>query len=128
MRIFDTVKPGPLRPEAVAEALVDTYVRRILVACVKKAKAVRDISQEAGLPLPTTYRQVHRLVDEGLLVVERIALTSDGKKYALYRSRIRSARIEMDGSGERVAWEPNEAVEARLADIWDSLRFQAGRP
>lgn len=128
MRIFDTPKSGPLRPEAVAEALVDAYARRILVACVRTAKPVKDISQEAGLPLPTTYRQVHKLVEVGLLVVERSALTADGKRYELYRSRIRSARVEMDGSGERVTWEANEAVEARLVDIWDSLRYQAGQP
>lgn len=127
MRIFDTPKPGPLAPEVVAEALVDAYARRILVACVRMARAVKDISHEADLPLPTTYRHVHKLVEVGLLVVERSALTPDGKRYELYRSRIRSARVEMDGSGERVAWEPNEAVEARLANIWDSLRYQAGR-
>lgn len=119
---------GPLRPDSVTDALADAYARRVLVVCVKKARAVKDISQEAGLPLPTTYRQVNRLHETGLLVVERSALTSDGKRYDLYRSRVRAARIELDAAGERVSWEPNEAVEERLASLWDSLRTQVGRP
>ena len=128
MRNVDTPKPGPLDPDAVAQSLADAYSRRILAVCVKKPRAVKDISQETGLPLPTTYRHVNRLHEAGLLVIERSALTPDGKRYDLYRSRLRSARIEMDGNGERVSWEPNEPVEERLTSLWDSLRFQAGRP
>lgn len=109
----------------VSEALADAYSRRVLAACVRKARAVKEISQETGLPLPTTYRHVNRLVEAGLLVVERSALTEDGKRYDLYRSRIRAARIELDSGGERVMWELNEPVEARLMGLWDTLRREA---
>lgn len=108
--------------------MADSYARKVLAACVRKAKAVKELSDETGLPLATTYRHVHRLVEAGLLVVERSALTPDGKRYELYRARIRSARIELDPSGERVAWEPNEPVEERLMHLWGALREQAGRP
>lgn len=127
MRIIDTPKPGPLREGDVAEAIAEPYARRILAVCVRQAKAVKDISHETDLPLPTTYRHVHSLVEKGLLVIERSAMTPDGKKYDLYRSRVRSARIEVDDTGERVAWELNEAVEERLASLWESLRFQVGK-
>lgn len=123
----DTPKPGPLRPEVVADALADGYARRVLVVCVRKPRSVKEISQETGLPLPTAYRQVNKLAESGLLVVERSALTPDGKRYDLYRARLRAARIEMDADGERVTWEPNAPVEERLAGLWDSLRYQAGR-
>lgn len=122
VRFVDAAKPGPLTPDKVSEALADTYSRRVLAVCVRHAKPVKDIATEAGLALPTTYRHVNRLEEAGLIVVERSALTPDGKKYDLYRSRLRAARIEIDGSGERVTWELNEAVEDRLASMWDSLR------
>lgn len=128
MGIVETPIRGPLRAEAVTEALADAYARRVLAVCVKKARAVKDISQETGLPLPTTYRQVNRLAESGLLVVERSAMTPDGKRYDLYRSRLRAARIELDAAGERVTWEPNEPVEERLASLWDTLRTQVGKP
>lgn len=124
---METGKPGRLDPDAVADALADAYSRRVLAVCVRQARAVKDVSQEAGLPLPTTYRHVNRLLEAGLLVIERSALTSDGKRYELYRSRLRAARIEFDATGERVTWEPNEPVEERLASLWDSLRGETGR-
>lgn len=122
MRSVEAAKPGPLTPEKVAESLADPYARRVLAVCVRQARAVKDIAQETGLALPTAYRHVNKLEEVGLLVVERSAMTADGKKYDLYRSRVKSARIEMDGAGERVTWEPNEAVQERLANMWDSLR------
>ena len=125
--MVESTKPGALRPEVVAEAIASEYDRRVLAACVKKAKAVKEISQETGLPLPSTYRHVNRLVELGVMMIERSAMTADGKRYELYRSRVRAARIEMDGNGERVSFEPNEATEERLASVWDSLRGQVGR-
>lgn len=125
--MVDASKPGPLTPEKVADALADPYARRVLTVCVKQPRPVKDIAQETGLALPTAYRHVNKLEESGLLIIERSAMTADGKKYDLYRSRVKSARIEMDGSGERVTWEPNEATEARLASMWDSLRGQVGR-
>lgn len=127
MGIDETAKPGPLRPEAILEALGDGYTRRILATMVKRPRAVKDISQETQLPLPTTYRHVNRLVEQGLVIVERSALTDDGKRFELYRSRVKAARIEMDAAGERITWELNEPVEDRLASLWDDLRGQVKR-
>lgn len=122
MRIIDPAKARLLTPEKVAESLADPYSRRVLAVCVRQARPVKDIAHETGLALPTTYRHVNKLEESGLLVVERSAMTADGKKYDVYRSRVKAARIEMDGSGERVTWEPNEPTEERLASMWDSLR------
>lgn len=124
---METPARGPLRPDVVAGVLSDAYERRILAVCIRAAKAVKDISQETGLPLATVYRHINRLTESGVLVIERSAMTPDGKKYDLYRSRVRAARIEMDVAGERVTWEPNEAVEDRLVNMWDSLRVQVGK-
>jgi predicted transcriptional regulator len=128
VEIIETPKPGPLHEADIAEALADANARRVLAACVRKARAVKDITQETGVPIATVYRVVHRLVEQGLLVVERSALTEDGKRYELYRSRIRSSRIEFDAAGERVTWEANEPVEERLTSMWGTLRGQAGKP
>ncbi|GEM_PF-5899225 len=111
---------SPLRSERVYEALSDAHARRVVAACVPCAKSVKQISQEADLPLATAYRQVGRLVERGVLVVERRAFTPEGRICDLFRSRIRSARIELDAAGERVAWEPNEALAGPPAG-WPAL-------
>lgn len=122
MRTVNTPKRPNLDEVRVASGLSDEYSRRVLSVCIRKAQSVREIEEETRLPQATVYRHVKRLVDEGLLFVERSALTEDGKRYELYRSRVRNARIELGSFGFRVVWEPMEGTEERLARVWQSLR------
>lgn len=128
MRTVETGLRGPPAHGVVEEALSKAATRRVLAACVKAPQSVKDISREVDLPLASTYRHVNALLEAGLLIIERSAMTPDGKRYDLYRSRLRAARIEMDPSGERVTWELNEPVETRLVSMWDALRFQGRKP
>jgi DNA-binding transcriptional ArsR family regulator len=105
----------------VAAALSDEYARRILAVCVKKARSVKEMEQDTKLPQATVYRHVTGLMDDGLLFIERSALTADGKRYDLYRSRVQKARIELDDAGVRIFWEPLEGVHERLARAWSAL-------
>ena len=115
--------PRPRLDEArVANALSNEYSRRILSVCIKAARPVREIELDTGLPLATVYRHVTTLMEDGLLFVERSAMTEDGKRYELYRSRVRSARVELDQAGVRILWLPVEGVEERLARVWMALR------
>lgn len=120
--IVDKGTPGPPDGQVIAAALSDPASRKVVAACIPKAKPVKDISAESGLPMATAYRHVNDLVEKGLLFVERGAMTPDGKRFDLYRSVLRSFRLEMDETGERVFWELNFAVEERLARMWESLR------
>lgn len=114
-------KRGPIREEAVQQALTSIAGRRILAECIRRALSVRDLSQATGLPLASTYRQVHLLQELGVIVIERSAMTPDGKPYDLYRSRVRTARIEVTPNRVQVTWEPNLPVEDRLVNMWDQL-------
>lgn len=96
-----------VQDDEVAQALVEPSARRVLMACVEVARSAKDVRAMTSLPLTTVYRQLHRLLDLGVLGIERSALTRDGRKYDLYRSRVRNAHLELDPSGERVRWEPN---------------------
>lgn len=122
MGIIETAKAPSLDDWTVAAALSEEYARRVLSVCIKKARSVREIELETQIPQATLYRHVTQLTEQGLLFVERSALTEDGKRYELYRSRIRSGRIEVDSAGVRIVWEPMEGVEERLARVWMSLR------
>ena len=106
----------------IAAALSDDYGRRILAACIHQPRSVKDIEHATGLPPATLYRHVSRLLEHGLLVVERSALTGDGKRYDLYRSAVRRAQIEFDESGVRCTWEPMEGLGQKLARVWAGLR------
>jgi predicted transcriptional regulator len=105
----------------VAEALSNEYARRLLAVCVKKPRSVKEMEQDSQLPQATVYRYVTSLVEDGLMFVERSAITPDGKRYDLYRSRVQKARIELDEGGVRIFWEPLEGVHERLARAWGAL-------
>lgn len=115
----------PLSAEHVAEALSEHNSRVVLAACVAAPLSVKDICQATGLPLATAYRQVHRLMDFGVLIVERSAMTREGKKYDLFRSRIAEAHLDVTSAGEEIRWVANEATEGRLVGMWDAVRSQA---
>lgn len=121
-RVVDARQPPPpLREETVRFALSKEAYRRILTACMEKARSVKDISEDTGLPLASTYRHVHALEDKGLLFVERSAMSPEGTPYDLYRSRITQMVMEVTAAGVVVRWEADEAVEDRLARMWRSM-------
>jgi hypothetical protein len=91
-------------------ALSDESSRRILVSTVSKGKTAREVSLEQAIPLSTCYRRAHELVDQGLLVVERVVITGDGKRYAVFRSAFRRLDIATDFGELSVSVELNDDV------------------
>ncbi len=115
------VSTRPLTQAAVETALSSAAARRIVSICIRKPLAVKEISDSTALPLASAYRQVGKLVEGGVLIVERSAMTRDGKPYDLYRSRIRLGRIEVSADRVDIVWEANAALEDRLMNLWNQL-------
>lgn len=115
------VTGGPLRPETVADALSSKAARLILSRCIRRPIPAKELSEATGVPLASAYRTIHDLVEKGLLVVERSAMTPDGKAYDLYRSRLQEAALEMMPEQIRITWEVFEPVEDRLMNMWRRL-------
>ena len=81
------------RKKAVMRALLDDHSRLILTATMLAPKSVIDISEQ-NIPITSAYRKVKELKEFGLLKVERIVLTPDGKKFELVKSTIRTASVQ----------------------------------
>lgn len=116
------VRVVQVREEKVVAALNSESARHIMSHCILKARSVKELSDKTGIPLPSAYRHVNGLVEDGLLYIERSAMTPDGKPYDLYRSTLKSCRIEMDATGLRVTWDLNSSLDERLQHMWNSLR------
>ncbi len=110
-----------LTESRVEQALANDADRRILAACIRKPLQAKDISRNLDIPLASTYRRIKALVDSGLLTVERSAMTADGKPYDLYRSRIRSANLQLSAHGIDVSWEANAGFEDRVLSLWNQM-------
>lgn len=110
------------RKAQVLQALADDYSRKILASTIVVAKSVIDISREHNIPISTAYRRVHELLESGLLTIQRIIITDDGKKYEIYRSMVRNVTIQFERGAVQVFIEPNEDVVDKFTRLWGYVR------
>ncbi len=75
--------------EAILEILADKYSRTILESTIDMPKSAIDLSKECGIPISTAYRRVQMLHKHKLVGISG-SISQDGKKYFLYKSKIRS--------------------------------------
>jgi DNA-binding Lrp family transcriptional regulator len=100
----------------------DEYSRKIILSAIPAAKSVEDLSREDDIPLSTCYRRVHELLDAQILVVERIIVTPDGKKYELLRSAYRTVSVNFASGIMKVEVTVNEDVAEKLRRLWMTMR------
>jgi DNA-binding Lrp family transcriptional regulator len=117
---------GSLAKNAV-NAISDELSKRILVSSVSEGRTAQEISIEQALPLSSCYRRIRELVDQGLLVVERIVVTREGKRYTLYRSSFRTVEMAADFRELSVSAELNEDVAEKFRRKWFCLSHPDGR-
>lgn len=113
----------PLTEDAVREAVSDPASRQILAACMDQARPVREISEATDISTATAYRRVDDLQEAGLLIVERSAISEDGSRYDLYRSRVEDVLLRVSAEGTSVRWSVEESVEDRIAQMWEQMRL-----
>ncbi|MDA4120925.1 MAG: hypothetical protein OK404_00785 [Thaumarchaeota archaeon] len=112
----------PSRVQALVQGLADEYSRKILLSAIPVAKSVEDLSRENDIPLSTCYRRVHELLEAQMLVIEKIIITADGKKYELLRSAYRALTVSFDSGIMKVDATVNEDVAEKLRRLWLSMR------
>jgi len=108
--------------QSIVQSLSDEYSRKILLSAITSAKSVEDLSKENDIPLSTCYRRVHELLDSQILLVERIIVTPDGKKYELLRSAFRNVTVSFDNGTIKVDAAINEDVADKLRRMWISMK------
>ncbi|MBI3840696.1 MAG: hypothetical protein HY297_01870 [Thaumarchaeota archaeon] len=80
------------------------------------------MSRENDIPLSTCYRRVHELLASQILVVERIIVTSDGKKYEMLRSAYRAVAVSFENGVIKVDVTVNEDVADKLRRMWLEMK------
>ena len=95
-----------LRKEAILEVISDKYCRAILENSMEKPKSAMEISAETKIPISTVYRRLQTLHDNKLLGISG-SISEDGKKYFLYKSRIKAIATSFNGGNVEVEVVPN---------------------
>ena len=113
--------------EAILNALLDDYSRKIIDSTIDKSKSITEIIREQNIPMTSTYRRVKLLVDSKLIKVERSMVTEDGKRYYLYLSSIKNASITYNEGELIVEITPNikELPEDKLLRSFTNIKQEA---
>ena len=113
--------------EAILNALLDEYSRKIIDSTINKSKSITEIIREQNIPMTSTYRRVKLLVDSKLIKIERSMVTEDGKRYYLYLSSIKNASITYNEGELIVEITPNikELPEDKLLRSFTNIKQEA---
>jgi len=96
------------RKQVILEILADQYSKQILQIIMDKPKSVMDITTETRIPVSTVYRRIQLLHDNKIVSISG-TISDDGKKYFLYKSKIRSISINYDSYFTKIEIVPNIA-------------------
>ena len=106
----------------IVKAFSDEYSRRILLSVISRPLPIEEISAEEHIPISTCYRRVRDLESAGILRAEKTIISKEGKKYVLYKTSFKNARINLDSGELTVDVVPNRDPSEKLHDIWSNMR------
>ena len=96
------------RKEAILSIVSDKYCRQILNSTMDRPKSAMELSSESKIPISTVYRRIQTLHDNKLVGVTGL-ISSEGKKYFLYKSKVKAIMSSYDGNQIEIQVVPNSA-------------------
>jgi predicted transcriptional regulator len=108
--------------QAMLSALADEEMIKILNCSICRAIPVNNIIKECNIPHTTAYRKINWLLDKGLLLIDKIEITSDGKKYSLIRSVLKSLLVRYEYNSLIVEAEYDLDAAEKLTERFLSLK------
>lgn len=109
------------KKEAILTALADPEAVSIINSTMNQSKSASDIIRETNVPHTTAYRKIKWLVDEKLLVVDKVLINDEGKKYSLFHSIFRSIIVKYENNKILIDAEQNIEPLNRLTERFFSL-------
>jgi predicted transcriptional regulator len=94
----------------VLTALADNEMMKILDSAMNQSKSVNEILKETNISHTTGFRKIKWLLSEGLIMLDKIIITPDGKKFRLYHSTLKSINVKYEDTNVVVEAEPNFAI------------------
>jgi predicted transcriptional regulator len=119
---------GPRLTTVIARAISDEFCVRILSSTVLEGKTVNEICEEEGIPQSTCYRRIRNLVDEGVLVIEKIVVAPTGRKYAIFRNTFYGFEVRLENGTMSVYATLNPAVADKLRTPFHRLDSSRSSP
>jgi predicted transcriptional regulator len=94
---------------------------KILDSAMNQPKSSNEILTENNIPHSTGFRKIKWLLKEGLIILDKIIITQDGKKFSLYQSTFKAINVRYEGTNVIVEAEPNFDIERKCTEKFFSL-------
>jgi DNA-binding IclR family transcriptional regulator len=107
--------------KALLAALADEEMIKILDSVMYHSKSIADITRENNIAHTTCYRKTKWLINEGLVSVDKIVITPEGKKFSLYFSVFKSINVKYESNNVIVEAEQNFDIVKRTMARFYSL-------
>ena len=98
---------GESLKRAILAALADTELQQILDAAMYQSKSANQIILETNISHTTAYRKIRLLVEEKLLIIDKIEITEDGKKSSLFRTILKLFNVKYEYNNVVIEAEQN---------------------
>ena len=106
---------------AILAALADTELQKILDAAMHQSKSVNQIIRETNLSHTTAYRKIKWLLEEKLLIIDKIDITEDGKKSSLFRTILKSFNVRYEHNNVVIEAEQNVDTLRKITEKFFSF-------
>lgn len=88
-------------------ALSDEDIVRIFNSTKQNSKSVPTLMKLHNISHSTIYRKIKWMLENNLLVTDKIEIREDGKKFSLFKSTIKSIKVNYDDDNISVKVEEN---------------------
>jgi len=107
--------------QSILTCLADREMVNIMSSAIIQSKSINDIIKETDVPHTTAYRKTKWMLENGLLVVEKIVVSKDGKKFSLLKSVFKSINTRFEYDKITVEVEQNVDTLQKIAQRIFSL-------
>lgn len=106
---------------AILAALADEEMTKILDSVMYQSKSIGDIIIQTSIAYTTCYRKVKWLLNEGLIIIDKIIITKEGKKFSLFHSVLKSINVKYEDNSVVIEAEENFDIVKRTVERFYSL-------
>jgi hypothetical protein len=94
---------------------------KILDSAMNEPKSGNEILRQNYIPHTTGFRKIKWLLKEGLIILNKIIITPDGKKFSLYQSTFKTIKVRYEDTNVIVEAEPNFDIARKCTEKFFSL-------
>ena len=110
------------KKDALVTALADEEMLKIMNCVTHQSKSFSEITAEnSDIPRTSAFRKTKWLLNEDILIVDKIVITPAGRKFSLFQSTLKAINVKYENNEVMVEAEQNIDIPKKWAMKFFSL-------